>query len=252
MFRFRTACLSCALLALSIGPGFATVVTYSDLTAWSNATAAGFTTITFDNLGTPSGTPYTTGLVIGDGTSFYDTSGNGYLWVYNQTQGPGNYYNYGSGSILVGPPYQGGSPPSIKITLPYAVTAVGFDIMTIGNGGVSVNATINNVIYASAPTFAWSATNPQRQFFGFTTTPDSPITNLLLGLPTSAVSLYPALDNFRYGNAASSAPTDTPEACTLLLIGMGLVGMRLFRRRLRRAPATNHNPGLPRPVAQAS
>jgi hypothetical protein len=237
MFRLRTARLSCALLALSIGPGFATVVTYSDMTAWQNATAPGFNTITFDSLGTPAGAPYTTGLVIGDGTTFYGAAnGTGQLWVYNQTPGPGNYYNYGSGSILVGPVYQGGSfIPYINITLPFPVTSVGFNIMTVGTGGISFNAQINNgtVVYTSAPTFAWSATNPQLQFFGFTTTSDSPITSLLLSLPTSAMFTYPALDNFSYGNAAS-APSDTPEACTLLLIGMGLVGMRLFRRRLRK------------------
>jgi hypothetical protein len=257
MFRLRTARLSCALLALSIGPGFATVVTYSDLTAWSNATAAGFSTITFDNYATGGvNTPYTTGLVIGDGTTFFGaTGGTGQLWVYNQTPGPSNFFNFGTGAVLVGPQYNGGSfVPYFNITFANPVTSVGFNIMTQFGSNVSFNATLNGAaspVYTSTPTFAWSYPNPQIAFFGLTTTSDSPITRLVLGLPPTALGVTPIIDNFSYGSAASG-PTNTPEACTLLLIGMGLVGMRLFRRRLRRVAATNHNRGLPRPVAQAS
>jgi hypothetical protein len=239
MFRLRTARLSCAWLALSIGPGFATVVTYSDITAWQNATAAGFTTINFDSFATSGvNTPYTTGLVIGDGTTFFGaTGGTGQLWVYNQTPGPSNFFNFGTGAVLVGPQYNGGSfVPYFNITFATPVTSVGFNIMTQFGSNVSYTATLNGAsspVYTSTPTFGWSYPNPQIAFFGLTTTSDSPITRLILGLPPTALGVTPIIDNFSYGSAVS-APTDTPEACTLLLIGSGLVGMRLFRRRLRK------------------
>jgi hypothetical protein len=238
MFRFRTARSSCALLAFSIGPGFATVVTYSDTTAWQNATAVGFNTITFDSYATGGvNTPYTTGLVIGDGTTFYGaTGGTGQLWVYNQPPGPTSYFNFGSGPVLVGPQYNGGSfIPYINIAFATPVTSVGFNIMSQFGSNISYTATLNGSttpVYTSPPTFPWSSSNPQLAFFGFTTTSDSPITRLILGLPPSAFGVSPVIDNFSYGSA--STPTQTPEACTLLLIGSGLVGMRLFRRRLRK------------------
>ena len=232
MLCFRSARLSCALLALSIGPGFATVVQYSDLATWQAATASGYTTINFDNLGNQQ---FTTGLVIGDGTTFVGT--NGQLWADTQSPGPSNTFNFGSGTILEGPACCSGN---ITITLPTSssFTSVGFDIMTgHSNGstasGISFNATLNNstFVYTSTPTLPWSYPNPTRAFFGFTTTVDSPITKLILSLPTSASGVSPFIDNFRYGDAAATA---APEACTLLLIGSGLIGMSLFRRRLRR------------------
>jgi hypothetical protein len=227
MSCFRATRLYCALLALSIGPGFATVVQYSDLTAWQTATASGFSTINFDNFGNQQ---FTTGLVIGDGTTFVGTGGH--LWADLQSPGPSNFYNYGSGTVLEGPICCTGN---ITITLPTSklYTSVGFDIMTYNAGGISFNATLNSTVYTSASTIAWSYPNPQRAFFGFTATADTPISQLILSLPNSASGISPLIDNFRYGDA-SAASTNAPEACTLLLIGLGLTGMSLFRRRLRR------------------
>ena len=244
MFCFRSTRPFCALLALSIGPGFATVVTYSDQPTWQTATASGFTTITFDGLAPlGSSTQFTTGLVIGDGTSFYGvTSGTQQLWVYNQAPGPSSYYNYGSGPVLVGPAYYSGSfVPYISIVLPRPVTSFGVDLMTLGGSGISYNVNVNNTTYSSAPTFAWSSTSPEHAFFGFTA--DTAFSQLFLSLPTSASGVFPLIDNFRYGDAAA-APTDVPEACTLLLIGSGLIGLSLFRRRLRRVAESVRSPSL--------
>jgi hypothetical protein len=234
MLCLRSARLSCAFLGLSIAPAFATVVTFSDITAWQNATAPGFTTITFEGLAPGGYASFTTGLVIGDGTKFDSWPTSGSLNVYNQTPGPSSYFNFGSGAVLAGPTCCVGS--YINITLPRPVTSASFDIMTVGGNGISFIATLNNLVstnYTSAPTLPWSSTNPPRAFFGFTTTADTPITNIYLSLPPSASGIYPILDNFRYGDT----PNDTPEACTLLLIGSGLIGMSVFRRRLRRVAA---------------
>jgi hypothetical protein len=248
MFRIRTARLSCALLALSVGPGFATVVTYSDITAWQAATAAGFSTITFDNF---TNQQFTTGLSIG-GTFF---SSSGQLWSDFQNPGPSNTFNFGSGTVLES---LGGN---FTITLPASFTSVGFDIMTSHpNGatasGINFLATLNgtSTVYTSTATLQWVYPNPTRAFLGFTS--DSPITQLILGLPSSASGVDPLIDNFSFGTAAS-APAQTPEACTLLLIGAGLVGMRLFRRRLRKAAEAGRSgaaPAVPyrRPLATAS
>jgi hypothetical protein len=242
MLCLRSARLSCALLALSIAPGFATVVTYSDITAWQNATAAGFTTITFDNLASiNNSTSYTTGLLIGDGTNFFGwTPNGGSLYVYNQAPGSSSWNNYGSGSVLAGPTCCFGSP-YINITLPRPVTSVGFNIMTGGSSGISFNATLNTLgstPYTSARTLPWSYPNPTLAFFGFTTTADTPMTNIFLSLPSSASNFYPIIDNFSYGTTATDPPpADTPEVCTLLLIGLGLTGMSIFHRRLRRVAA---------------
>jgi|SRR5579872_1602160 len=241
MLAVRTLCLMCVLLALSAGPGFATVVTYNDLTSWQNATVSGFNTDTFDSVGVSIGTSqqFTTGLLLGDGVSFYGYNGSSpNLIVWNQPQGPSDYYNFGSGPILVGPYYNGGSGQYINITLPAPVTSVGFDIMSFGASGVSFLATLNGggTIYSATPTIAWNSSDPQRAFFGFTTTPDLPITSIQIIPPYGGTT--PLLDNFRYGSAGSGDGTDTPEACTMLLIGLGLTGMAGLRRRIARVAST--------------
>jgi hypothetical protein len=223
MLCLRSARLSCALLALSIAPGFATVVQFNDITAWQNATAAGFTTITFEGI-VPQ--QFTTGFTIGDGTTFGGV--NHPVWVDNLPE-------FGSGKVLRGPTCC--SSGGILITLPSSnsFTSVGFNIMTYDVGGISFIATLNNLsTQYTSPTLAW----PTVAFFGFTTTADTPITNILLSLlPPSASGDYPLIDNFRYGTTAAAPPADTPEVCTLLLIGLGLTGMSVFRRRLRRVAA---------------
>ena len=138
MFRLRTARSICALLALSTCPAFATVVTYSDITAWRTATALGFSTMTFDSF---SNQQFTTGLVIGDGTSFVGSGGQ--LWADFQNPGATNKYNFGSGTILEGPACCSGN---ITITLPTSMsfTSIGFDIMTYNTSGIAFTATLNN------------------------------------------------------------------------------------------------------------
>jgi hypothetical protein len=110
--------------------------------------------------------------------------------------------------------------------------------------GISFLATLNgaSTVYTSTPTLPWSYPSPQRAFFGFTS--DTPITQLILGLPSSASGVDPLIDNFSYGTA-TSAPSQTPEACTLLLIGSGLVGMRFFRRRLRKSAEASRSVATP-------
>ncbi len=231
MLSLRSTLSSCALFALAAIPSCAAVITYNDLTSFLNASSS-LSTVTFDGLAAQgSTTNYSTGtglLIPGAEFTGYLSATAYQLYVANPS--PNTFDDFHSGSVLTGPVYYSGSgsyTPYINIALSTPVTAAGFDLMTTGGTGVSFNITLNNMptVYTSLPTGA----RPSQTFFGFTS--DAPINSIQLSLPASASGITPVLDNFSYGSEGD--PGQTPELCTFLLIASGLIGLRIFRRRLR-------------------
>lgn len=238
----KTTCMFCALVALLATPGFCTVITYTDLASWQNATT-GDSTINFNGI-TAVGTQVdfsnnntSMGLVIGGVDFEAMTSANTFdEHVLNPTAGQ-QYYDYGTGSILYWNPYTSGTYPYLAVTLPQAVTAVGLDIMTGGPGNIFY-AGLGNLTfaYSSAPTTGWSTPN----FFGLTS--DTPFTTFYLQMPGGNTPIigplsYGSEQTQGGGGGGGGDPTDTPEVATFLMIATGLIALGKGRRVLHRAVA---------------
>ncbi len=69
------------------------------------------------------------------------------------------------------------------------------------------------------------------QFFGITS--DTPISTIDLYFPTGVTSGYMMIDNFSIGTASGGGGTDSPEICTMLLCGSGLLGLVKLSRRMQ-------------------
>ena len=243
----RSIYLSCALLALSAVPGFCTSVFYADRTSWLNAVASP-STVDFENAvgnySTAAG--FTTGLLLPDNPAFVGmvvVNGSAGYNLLIQDPTVSQYYNFGSGASLWWSNLGGLTTSSVlRVTWPSPVKAVGLDIMTYGDSGVSYSVKVNNdasIVYTTGPTQAWSA-SPTRTFFGFTS--DMAISSIDISLPLSS-SGTPVIDNFSFATSLAGTtgppadPTDTPELCTFLLIASGLIGMALMGKRFCGVPA---------------
>lgn len=230
MFPLKSLYLSCALAALSMVPAFATTVIYTDKPTWL-AASSGLTTIGFDGIATTpgSGVSSTTGLVI-NGVSFmaYSSATTTASTVVNPAAG--SFYDYSSGSELY---WNAASTnlfiPYLKVTLPAAVTSASIDLMSFGGSNVAYTVALNdlNFLYSSAPTIGY----PTRTFFGITS--NTPFTSIAFQLSANGVT--PVVDNFAFGTTSSST-TETPEACTFLLIASGLISIAKWGRRWTKAP----------------
>jgi hypothetical protein len=232
MFSLKSLYLSCALAALSTVPAFATTVIYTDKVTWQNA-SAGLTSIGFDGIATTGQTvnyANSTGLVI-NGVNFvaYNGTTSTDFNIINPT--PGSYFDYSSGAELYWTP-SSINPfiPYLKVTLPQAVTSASLDLMSFGGSNVAYNVALNdlNFLYSSTPTIGY----PTRTFFGITS--DVPFTSIAFQLPANGVT--PLVDNFSFGTTSSSSSTETPEACTFLLIASGLISIARWGRRWTKAP----------------
>jgi len=232
MLSLKSLYLSCALAALSTVPAFATTVVYTNQVAFQNATA-GLTSIGFEGIANPGQTVHyanTTGLVI-NGVNFlaYNGATSTDFNVINPT--PGSFFDYSSGSELY---WTAASMnpfiPYLKITLPQAVTSASLDLMSFGGSNVAYNVALNdlNFLYSSTPTIGY----PTRTFFGITS--DVAFTSIAFQLPANGVT--PLVDNFAFGTTSSSSSTETPEACTFLLIASGLISIAKWGRRWTKAP----------------
>lgn len=211
---------------MATAPAFATVITYTDLTSWQEATIAGYSTINFE---ASTVAQYSTGLTINtpNGELTFLASDT-YLCV---AAGTSSIFNFGTGHNL----YWNEGPNYLTITLANAVTSLGFDIGDAGATGIQFAAYLNgdeSNTYTSGPT-----SNGVRvpSFFGFTS--DVPITSIRLFIPPNGGD-YAIIDNVRIGQMAGAPPPgggdeppqDAPEACTLLMIASGLIFMARYRK----------------------
>jgi len=228
-FKLRSSVL-CFGFALALAPAYCTTITtYSDPASWQAATSAGYQTVTFEGL-TPPGTstPYNSPSgVTASGVDFigYNSAGTSDVQVVDTSAI--SWYNDGTGDALLqsASPSMSNSPlPYINIVLPTNVTSLSLDLWTASSPAMSYSITVAGNTY-TVPTLSGNT----EAFWGITS--DTPITSLHLTVPASTPSsgTQALLDNFSFG---ASDLTAAPEAGTYLLIGSGLIGFVLLRRRL--------------------
>jgi hypothetical protein len=218
-------------VALALAPAYSTTITtYSDPVSWAAATSAGYQTVTFTglapsggdaNYNTPSG-------VTSSGVEFIGYSSAGVSGIAVVDTSAFSWYDDGTGDALIeaASPSSSSSPlPYINIVLPANVTALGMDLWTTNNPAMSYSITVAGNTY-TVPTVGGNT----ETFWGITS--DTPITSLQLDVPaaTPSSSTNALLDNFSFGAAELSA---APEAGTYLLIGSGLIGLVILRKRLK-------------------
>jgi len=222
------------LLVLMFAPAYATTITtYSTLTDWQAATSSGYQTVDFEGLTAPGTSTYYYGGVSADGVQFigYTSSGASSIQVIDTNAAWAQpWYNFGTGDALMqdmSRPNSGSPLPTIHIVLPTAITSLGMDLFTVSPSALSYSITVAGNPY-TVPTNA----NPNTAFWGITS--DTPITSVDLTLQGTTYNggSHALLDNFRFGTATGgSDPESAPEAGTYLLIGSGLIGLVLFRKR---------------------
>jgi hypothetical protein len=216
--------------ALALASAHATTITtYSDPTAWQNATGAGYQTVTFEGLTNPGGATVYNGPtgVTSNGVEFigYTSSGTSDGTIIDTSAFP--WYNDGTGDAFVQStdrPNSSSPLPFINIVLPANVTSLSVDLFTASPQALNYSITVAGNTY-TVPTF----TQPTLAFFGITS--DTPISSIQLTLAGTTFNSgsQALLDNFSFG---ASDITSAPEAGTYLLIGTGLIGLVLLRKRL--------------------
>jgi len=215
---------------IALVPAYSTTITtYSDPVSWAAATTPGYQTVTFTGLAPAGGeTNYfsPTG-VTASGVNFigYTSSGSSDIQVIDSSSV--SWYNDGSGDAVIesASPSTNFAPlPYINIVLPANITALGMDLWTASSSAMSYGITVAGNTY-TVPTVGANT----ETFWGITS--DTAVTSLQLDVPaaTSVSSTQALLDNFSFGASDMSA---APEAGTYLLIGSGLIGLIVLRKRL--------------------
>lgn len=195
-----------------------TITTYSSSTSWLAATTGdqedSFT-------GVPAG-GYTPGAIFMNGVEFIGLTGTTLL--ADTTSGSFSWANFGTvdAGFVSG---SGSATTTVAITIPAPVTAFGINLWGSFMGNLTgLNYTVSTL---STPfTFPVASSAPPT-FFGVTS--DTPFTTVDLQVP--AGTGYAVFDNFQWGTADVGNPV--PEAGTFLLIGTGLMGFAVFRRKTR-------------------
>jgi len=234
-FRLRSSVLYLSIgfagFALALVPAYGTTITtYNNPATWQAATTTGYQTVTFEGL-TPANTstPYNSATgVTASGVDFigYNSAGASDVQVVD-TSGEFTWYNWGTGDALIqglDRPNSSSPLPYINILLPANITSLGLDLFTTSPQALSYTITVAGNQY-TVPTF----TQPTLAFWGITS--DTAITSVQLTLAGTTFngSSNALLDNFSFG---ASDLTAAPEAGTYLLIGSGLIGFVLLRKRL--------------------
>jgi hypothetical protein len=202
-----------------------TITTYSSYTNWSQATASGFQTINFAG-DAPSGSvqSYPGGLSQ-DGVEFYgyNSSGTSDLQVIDTSAF--SYYDWGTGDAPIqslNRPNSSSPLPYIDIVLPANITSLGLNLFTASPEALNFTITVAGNQY-SVPTYS----QPTLAFWGITSSTAISSIQLTLAGTTYNGGSSELLANFSFGDMVAA-----PEAATYLMIGSGLIGLVLLRKRL--------------------
>jgi len=214
-----------------LAPGYSTTLTtYSSLTNWQTATAAGYQTLTFAGYTQPNtATDYWSPTGVTDsGVEFigYNSPGASDIQVID-TSGEFTWYNWGTGQALIQPlnrPNSSSPLPYINIVLPANVSALGMYLYSANNQAMSYTITVAGNQY-TVPTY----TQPTLAFWGVTSATPISSVQLTLAGTTYNQSAEALVADFVFGDSDMSA---APEAGTYLLIGSGLIGFVALRKRL--------------------
>jgi hypothetical protein len=220
----KTLVLLLALATCLTTASAATVTTYNNKAAF-DAALSNLQLIDFDDL-TTSSADYSTssGLTAGD-VNFLGLNDpsvpNYFLMAY---RGSGTY-NWGSQTTLRLPYYFSTSYQQVTFATP--VTAAGFDAMTAVTTGGTFVITFTDDMNVAPIQVATSTTVGNRTWIGFTS--DTPFTSFKIHTlgrgPTGPQGM---IDNFEAGAAG-----ETPEIATILMLGFGLIALRMAGRRLQ-------------------
>ena len=212
--------VSVALLVFGVASQLAqaTVTTYTSLSSFLSNTS-GLTTLDFEAQNPNGPNSYTyifSGTTIGSVTF---SQPEGRMFDFGQ-----NYYaTYGLTSSYLNQNADAASGINVSFVSP--VYAVGMDlgIQNTWNGpglGVTFSLSTGDVINTTAPLLY--GTNTPMTFFGFTS--DVAITSYNVNGPSQGV----AFDNLMF---TSSPVNGVPEPASLALLGLGLAGLSLSRRK---------------------
>ena len=198
--QFAQRFLSAAALALLSTASFAGTTTYTSSASFLSQVAAGSYTESFDGLPSDPPTAYT-----GGSFAYTVASPNGL---------------YGSGEFLAVNQENDG------LTISFS----GGNVMAVGGNFFATNlsdafqAVAMTVSLSDGTSVTFTPTSQSASYLGFTS--DVAITSLTIS--GAGTSLYSGLDNLTVGAVAIPA---VPEPTTWALMGLGLAGVVLARRR---------------------
>lgn len=222
-------------LILVMAPANASTVEYTDQASWL-ANTSSTTAIPFTGLA-PASSSVTyntsTGLVI-NGVQFLGyLTATSYQLAVLDTNYVSPYFNFGSPSVQ-SPTYdraQGSNAlPYIRVILPTGTTAFSTYLDTVSPNSLVYDVKLPDGSEYTVPT----ASRPTPTFVGVTSTSAISYVDFTVLGTTYNGGTYGLLQNFSIGTAGTAqpqvTPSDTPEAATLILIGLGLAFVRKFRR----------------------
>jgi len=222
-------CLAILLAFGGTGILSATLVSYDNLGDWEAATSPGYGLTDFEVSSGATSYSTSSGYQVNDLSFVGITTGSPTYFLYVIDAAVYSGHDYGSGDVLKGPASATTrTDPRIQVTLPSGTTSFGVDLMTYDvtteNAGPQ---TFNVRVDGATPISQGTLAQPNRQFFGITST--DPIGQVEFVLVGTGPNIFPMLDNFRYG--ASASISESPEPGTYLLVGGGLLLAGFYRRR---------------------
>lgn len=223
--RFSLLVTACALCVN------ATPLLFTSQSQWNAAISNASPTITFDNLGVATGQKVTAYTETYSNVAF--SAFNGSAIQLFATNGFSQYEDWGTGTILS--TYPGTGYMELDFTSP--VTAVAFNLITLGSWGTDVTILVNGTDTLTAPTNNWTARGSTPAFAGITST--TPITSIRL----STAAYEVAVDNVTTANAGTTGgggggggdTSAAPEPISMSLIGAGLLAIGAAHGRLRKS-----------------
>jgi len=212
----------------AVSPASATAInTYSDYASWAAATA-GLTTIDFST--TALGTYGYNALSL-QGVQFNPVTYSSFTVADPDLSW---WSDFGGGNAIQ--VYSAISPEAILlINLPTAVTSLGINLATWNNNGVpgQFSITINGGTPQIVSTFEGPSgpTQPPGQFGFFGTTFDSSISTVQI-TALGPAGIENIIDDISFGTYNPVDQSPMPEGTSLLMIGSGLVGMRIMSKKV--------------------
>ena len=170
---------------------------------------------------------------------FEDFTGSSYYEVGGPWPSHGVTYTTDD-NIIIGPTRGSGNSTNVLIynhwTPLTAAIDPGFDMFALDLGVLGVDSLLNfyldtNIATYSLTNLSVSGVGVGLDFYGFVAGSGEFFTGFRLE-SVSGVGSAAAIDNVTLGNSTPQPPT-VPEPSTLLLLGVGLLGMGMMKKRIR-------------------